>query len=344
MTNLPLLLIIVKWLLIAAAIAVTVVVLVLEIGSRMSMDTDYTHTRKTGALAEFSPHSESGLVRIATKDYEFRARVAGFNTPEGEDKPAVILLHGFPVTSAMWDPLIEPLTEAGYRVLAFDQRGYSPGARPGDISDYAVEQLIGDVIAVADAAGLEQFHLVGHDWGAIVGWGTVMTYPQRVLSWSALSIAHPAAFSEALRTDPDQRSRSRYIMLFATPWLPEALFSFKDFTILKGVWSNMPDSARAEYLQVFSEPGALSGAFNWYRAMVGGVDSDGALATRVATPTLFIWGKHDIAAGRWAVEAQAHYMVGPYELIELDAGHWLMEDHPLVVTEAIIQHLQAVEQ
>jgi pimeloyl-ACP methyl ester carboxylesterase len=177
-----------------------------------------------------------------------------------------------------------------------------------------------------------------------VGWGTVMTYPQRVLSWSALSIAHPAAFGEALRTDPDQRSRSRYIMLFATPWLPEVLLSFKDFTILKGVWPNVPDSTRAEYLEVFSEPGALSGAFNWYRAMVGGFDSDGALATEVTTPTLFIWGNEDIAAGRWAVDAQAQYMAGPYEFIELDAGHWLMEDHPRVVTEAIIQHLQAVEQ
>jgi pimeloyl-ACP methyl ester carboxylesterase len=332
---------IVKWLLITVAIVLTVVVLVLEIGSRMSLDSDYTHTRKTRTLAEFSPHSESGLVRIATEDYEFRARVAGFDSA---DRPAVILLHGFPVTSAMWDPLIEPMTAAGYRVLAFDQRGYSPGARPGDVADYAVEKLVNDVIAVADAAGLEQFHLVGHDWGALVGWATVMTYPQRVLSWSALSIAHPAAFSEALRTDPDQRSRSRYIMLFATPWLPEALLSFGDFTILKGAWSGAPDSARAEYLEVFSEPGALSGAFNWYRAMVGGFDSGGALAIRVATPTLFIWGNHDIAAGRWAVDAQAAYIVGPYEFIELDAGHWLMEDHPRVVTEAIIQHLQAVEQ
>jgi pimeloyl-ACP methyl ester carboxylesterase len=332
---------IVKWLLITAAIALTVVVLVLEIGSRMSMDTDYTHTRKTGTLAKFSPHSESGLVRIATEDYEFRARVAGFDSA---DRPAVILLHGFPVTSAMWDPLIEPMTAAGYRVLAFDQRGYSPGARPGDVADYAVEKLVNDVIAVADAAGLEQFHLVGHDWGAVVGWATVMTYPQRVLSWSALSIAHPAAFSEALRKDPDQQSRSRYIMLFALPWLPEALFSFDDFAALKAIWSNMPDDARAEYLAVFSEPGALTSAFNWYRAMVGGFDGAGTLATELVTPTLFIWGNHDIAAGRWAVDAQAQYMAGPYEFIELDAGHWLMEDHPRVVTEAIIQHLQAVEQ
>jgi pimeloyl-ACP methyl ester carboxylesterase len=334
----------VKWLLIALALTLAAIALVLEIGSRMSMDTDYTHTSATRALPEFSTDSPSGLVRIATDGLEFRARVAGFDTADSRERPAVILLHGFPVTSAMWDPLIKPLTEAGYRVLAFDQRGYSPGARPGDVADYTVEQLVNDVIAVADAAGLEQFHLVGHDWGAIVGWGTVMTYPQRVLSWSALSIAHPAAFSEAQRTDPDQRSRSRYIMLFATPWLPEALFSFKDFALLKSIWSNMPDSARAEYLEVFAEPGALSAAFNWYRAMVGGFDSDGALATEVTTPTLFIWGNEDIAAGRWAVDAQAQYMAGRYEFIELDAGHWLMEDHPRVVTEAIIQHLQAVEQ
>ena len=270
--------------------------------------------------------------------------MAGFDSVNSGDKPAVILLHGFPATSAMWDPVVTPLTQAGYRVLAFDQRGYSPGARPDGVDDYAVDRLVGDVIAIADAAGLERFHLVGHDWGAVVGWATVMTHPQRVLSWSALSIAHPAAFSEALRKDPDQRSRSRYFILFATPWLPEALFSFSDFTMLKSVYSHLPDDAQAKYIEVFSEPGALTGAFNWYRAMAGGFDNDGALATEVATPTLFIWGNDDIAAGRWAVDAQAQYMVGPYKLIELDAGHWLMEELPQIVTGAIIQHLQAVEQ
>ena len=335
---------IVKWLLIAIAATLAVIALVLEIGSRLSMDTDYTHTRETRALPEFSPQSPSGLVRITANGFEFRARVAGFDTDDADEKPAVILLHGFPVTSAMWNPLIKPLAEAGYRVLAFDQRGYSPGARPAKVSDYAVDQLVGDVIAVADAAGLQQFHLVGHDWGAIVGWGTVMIYPQRVLSWSALSIAHPAAFSEALRTDPDQQARSRYFILFAMPWLPEALFSFNDLAMLKGAWSRMPAGATAEYIEVFSEPGALTGAFNWYRAMAGFSGSDTSLAMEVATPTLFIWGNHDMAAGRWAVEAQAQYMVGPYQEVELDAGHWLMEDEPQVLTGAIIRHLEAAGQ
>ena len=331
-----------KWVLILIAILVIGLVTLLETGSRLSVDRDYSHSQNTEALPEFSSQTQSGLVRIAANGYEFRARIAGFGQADGAaDKPAVILLHGFPVSSAMWIELMEPLARAGYRVLAFDQRGYSPGARPGDVDAYTVDKLSDDVIAVADSVGLEQFHLIGHDWGAVIGWTTIMRHPPRVLSWTGLSIAHPAAFSAALEYDPDQKSRSRYFMLFITPWLPEALFSFNDFKMLKGVYSNMSAQQREEYLALFSEPGALTAALNWYRAMTVSLNSVGDLAIEVTTPTLFIWGNNDQAVGRWGVEAQEQYMSGPYELIELDAGHWLMEDYPREITAAVLQHLAA---
>lgn len=326
----------IKWLGITIAVVLVSLVLMLEIGSRMSLDQDYTHRRETKSLPVLGIDSGSGLVQISANGHQFRARVAGFEQP---DKPAVILLHGFPVTSAMWIELIDPLVAAGFRVLAFDQRGYSPGARPEQVGEYTVPKLTSDVIAVADAAGLERFHLVGHDWGSVVGWSTVLQHPGRVLSWTGLSIAHPTAFTDALENDPDQGSRSAYFLLFQTPWLPEALFSVNDFWALRGGYSNMSSLQQSEYISVFSEPGALTGSLNWYRAITMSIQNRDQLSPEIRTPTLFIWGNNDQAVGRWAVEAQAQYMKGPYHVIELDAGHWLLEDNPDRVINAVVEHV-----
>ena len=175
-------------------------------GAQMSLDRSYAHTKAAAQLRDFADSDADGVVRIATSRGDFRARIAGFQ--DSGERPLVVLLHGFPVTSAMWIDLIAPLSQAGYRVVAFDQRGYSPGVRPQAVSEYAVPQLVADVFAVADAAGGGPFHLVGHDWGAAVGWGTVLTDPSRILSWTPMSIAHPSAFQAALETDPDQQSRA----------------------------------------------------------------------------------------------------------------------------------------
>jgi pimeloyl-ACP methyl ester carboxylesterase len=264
---------------------------------------------------------------------EFRARIAGSH---GD---GVILLHGFPVTSAMYEPLLAAAAEGGYRVVAFDQRGYSPGARPAGSEHYAVGDLVGDVLAVADAVGFERFHLVGHDWGSAVGWSLVLAEPERVLSWTALSIPHPEAFRAALNSDPDQQRRSRYFRLFATPWLPEVLFTFNGLALLKSaVYAPMLGSQRDEYLRVFSEPGALTAALDWYRALSRSSEQNSAAPAAVATPTLFVWGNQDPAVGRVAVAAQRGYMRGPFREIELDAGHWLLEENGPRVIDAVIAH------
>ena len=121
------------------------------VSARMSLDEGYAHTQATAELPLLGADLSEGLVRIPTDRGEFRARIAGF---QGEqERPLIILLHGFPVTSAMWLELIPPLAEAGYRVVAFDQRGYSPQVRPDGTANYAVPELVSDVFAVADAVG-----------------------------------------------------------------------------------------------------------------------------------------------------------------------------------------------
>ena len=83
-------------------------------------------------------------------------------------------------------------------MVAFDQRGYSPLARPENLDSYQISEITKDMFAVADVIGAEEFHLIGHDWGAVVGWSAVLSNPSRITSWTALSFPHPAAFGDSL--------------------------------------------------------------------------------------------------------------------------------------------------
>ena len=305
---------------------------VLWLGATTSLDRSLSHSAATTSLPTF-PDQSDGLVLINTDNQIFRARVAGF----GGERGNVILLHGFPETSIMWIPLIEAVAQAGYQVVAFDQRGYSPGARPEETTAYTIEELAQDVLDVADVVGFETFHLVGHDWGSGVGWNLVLTEAARLKTWTSLSIPHIASFGAAIAGDADQQQRSSYMILFRAPWLPEQLFAFNDFDLMRTVmYSEHGDAQVEEYLSVFSEPGALTGALNWYRA--AGFDAP-VPDLNVKLPYLFIWGNQDPAVGRAAVEGQQQYISGAFRELELDAGHWLMETHAELVVPAVLSHL-----
>lgn len=335
-----------KYALVALVALPVVALLVLWVGAAISLDRSGSYTNNAGQLPILAEQS-SGLVRIAANDMEFRARVAGFGPDEGS-AGNVILLHGFPETSIMWEPLVAALAEADYRVVAFDQRGYSPGARPEDVSEYVMPQLIGDVMAVAAVAGFETFHLVGHDWGSAVGWATTMALPAKVQSYNALSIPHIAAFGEAIADEnSEQRQKSGYMAFFATPWLPERVFAFDGFDILKtSLYTDHSETTVAEYLALFAEPGALSGALNWYRAGGLRVASDGGdnsdqLDPNISLPVQFIWGNQDAAVSADSVALHRPYLKGTYREVELEAGHWLMEEQTSVVVERVVDFIRS---
>jgi len=136
------------------------------------------------------------------------------------DGDAIVLLHGFPLSSIMWQPMLDATAAKGYRVIAFDQRGYSPNARPSGQEAYQIDHLVSDVIAVADQVEFDTFHLVGHDWGAGVGWKTTMDFPERVHTLTALTIPHIGVFFDAILNHPEQKKRSDYIGILQTPILP----------------------------------------------------------------------------------------------------------------------------
>ncbi|MCC7362824.1 MAG: alpha/beta hydrolase [Dehalococcoidia bacterium] len=274
---------------------------------------------------------------ITVNGMTFRCREAG------ESGEPVILLHGFPETSHMWTQLLPELVAADYRCLAPDQRGYSPKARPEGKENYQTDLLAKDVIDLADAWGVDKFHLIAHDWGAGVGWRVVMTYPERVQSWTALSIPHPASYGRAFRDDPDQQEKSQYIFFFQEPGVAEAAFAANDWEMLRNIWAASDDEEKREYVAQFTEPGAMTAALNWYRGSFGMREDPGNMADaerKVATPTLTIWGNGDQAVGRATTLAQTDYMTGYNKFVELDAGHWLIQERFDDVKGEILAHLR----
>lgn len=268
------------------------------------------------------------IQEIQANGMVFRCRVCG--KPDGEP---VILLHGFPESSAMWVQAMGLLAEKGYRCLAPDQRGYSPGARPKDKWAYAMDQVASDVIALADALGFERFHLVGHDWGAGCGWTVVQLFPERLLSWTALSLPHMAAFGKAIQTVPEQKRKSRYMAFFQLPVLPElALGSWA----LERVWKQAGDEV-ADYRTLFKPYAARKAVLNWYRAARRRTVTYGD----VRVPTLFIWGNQDEVIGRAGAQDTRRFMKGEYTFVELDAGHWLPREEFDQVMGEIAWHLES---
>ena len=327
-----------SWLAIAASLIVLLplgALVVLWVGASASLDWRYTHSAQTSVLPTVHAPSAS-LIRIPAGEHVFRARRAGVGGSRGN----LILLHGFAESSAMWQPLIERAAGAGYRVVAFDQRGYSPGARPQGTHNYTVESLAKDVRQVAEAVGFDTFHLVGQGWGARAGWRLLHTDPNRVVTWTALSNPHPAAFAKALNDDPDQRSRARYAELLKIPWLPEQILAFNNFEILRNtLWAQYGAQQIGEYEAILAEPGALRAAANWFRAPAAPPSAPLSEATPL-TPALLIWGTQDaLLAPSTMLAHRALSQAAAWKELELDGGNRLLSSHAPLVTAAILEHL-----
>ena len=255
---------------------------------------------------------------------------------------AVVLLHGFPQDSRCWSEVTPTLHRAGLRTLAPDQRGYSPGASPTDVSAYRVSTLAADVLAVMDAAGVASAHVVGHDWGGAVAWYLGAHHADRVDSLTVLSTPHPAAMAHAM-TRSLQPLRSWYTVAVQVPVLPELLLARTLEPALR--LSGLPAHLARQYGQRFASPSALHGPLAWYRAAGRRppwqvLDGVGAGSGDVAVPTTYVWGQHDPALGRAAAQATRDHVSGDYLFVELDAGHWLPELHPDEVAGAVLDRVR----
>ena len=271
---------------------------------------------------------------------EYRRTVADqqltFDVTDGGPPDAAevaVLLHGFPQDRTSWNAVAAGLHAAGVRTLAPDQRGYSPRARPGGRSAYRLSELVADVVALVDAAGLQRVHVVGHDWGGAVAWALAARHPDRVASLTVLSTPHPRAMMQAVRHST-QGLKSWYMLLFQLPLLPEALLAP---TLERSLTRSGLSAASARHSAELMRAGALGPALGWYRALPASLREKAA--RRVTVPTTYVWGSRDFALGRTAAEATADGVTGPYRFVELDAGHWLPEERADDVVAAVLERV-----
>ncbi|MET8123870.1 alpha/beta fold hydrolase [Micromonospora sp. NPDC005291] len=269
-------------------------------------------------------------MRVDARGFTFEVTTGG-----PADGVPVLLLHGFPQHSGEWDDVVPALHAGGLRTYALDQRGYSPGARPTAVADYRIPELVADVVAVLDALGLDAVHLVGHDWGAIVAWAVAAQHPDRVRTLTGVSVPHPAAMAHALATDGQQKARSSYIALFRKPGKAEKVLLAWNATALRKLLGGVGDASRVDrYANPMREPGALTVALNWYRAMSR---ADLAAVGPVAVPTTYVWSDRDVAIGRTAAEACAANVTGDYRFVQLTGvSHWIPDAAPGLLAEAIL--------
>lgn len=259
-----------------------------------------------------------------------------------QDAPAertVMLLHGFPQTSAAWRDVTARLHEQGFRTLALDNRGVSPMARPSRRSDYRIEHLVDDVVALLDAAGLAQANVVGHDWGGAIAWGLAQRHPERVRTLTVLATPHPAAMFWAT-THSTQALKSWYMGPLILPFVPEVGLTW----LLRAVGMrnlDLPREQEREYVRALTQLGAVSGAVGPYRALPTMLlrGRSQRPANEIVVPTTYVWGNRDVALGRAAAEHSAEYVVADYRFVELDADHWLPEKQPERVTEEIVRRV-----
>lgn len=274
-----------------------------------------------------------GYTHIAANGLSFAVNTRG-------DKSAtpVILLHGFPESAVMWDKFMDELAANGFYAIAPNQRGYSAGARPADIEQYELKYLTSDVVAIADALNIEKFHVIGHDWGAAVGWQVSAEHPDRVLSYAAISVPHVDAFGKAYREDESQFESSAYIRFFQKATLPEFMMAKNDYERLKSIWSQHDEIEIAHYVDILSQENALTSAINWYRANFP-IFTNGTDIGHVNVPITFIWGSQDHALKRSGVDDTKNYVDGEYRFIEMDAGHWIIQENYPELTAHLFDHL-----
>ncbi len=280
--------------------------------------------------------------------------------------PAVLMLHGFPDSSNLWRHQIPAVVSAGYRVIAPDLRGFGRSSKPTKPADYAFPLLAGDVLGILVQLGVGRFHLVGHDWGAVLAWllGAFMSQPQtpetlaamppaiattllgarvrpELQSLVAMSVGHPRSYKDASLL---QREKSWYILFFQFARAEGAL-EHNDYHLLRE-WSGRHGEAD-QWVAHFKRdaPANLRAALNWYRVNAHPehsiADDDAIPLIRVRT--MGIWSSGDLHQTEAPMRTSDRF-VDPragwtYEKVDL-AGHWMQLDRPDRINALLLQWLQ----
>jgi len=258
------------------------------------------------------------------------------------DGPPVILLHGFPEFWRGWINQIEPLAQAGYRVIVPDQRGYNLSAVPPQVKSYRISELSKDIVGLMDSRDIKSCFLVGHDWGAAVAWNVALTFPQRVAKLGILNVPHPAVMMNFLKKNPRQMLKSWYIAFFKIPYLPDWLIKRKNFAV---AIRSLQQSSRVgtfsasdilEYQKAWRNSNGMTGMINWYRALLR-FPTQLPDDIHLHMPVRILWGKRDRFLSYQMAAASAQLCDQVEVTLFENASHWVQHEESLAVSQSLIQ-------
>jgi pimeloyl-ACP methyl ester carboxylesterase len=253
--------------------------------------------------------------------------------------PLVVLLHGFPEFWYAWRRQLQALADAGFRVVAPDQRGYNLSDKPAAVAAYGTARLVEDVVAVIRAFGADKAFVVGHDWGAGVAWSLAMEHPEMVARLVVLNGPHPERLLHAMQK-PVQLVRSWYMFFFQLPWVPEEIAQLDGYELLLTPLREEPTHPEAfgrddlaRYAEAYAQPGALTAMINWYRAVFRGKRVD---TRRTEVPALVVWGEKDRHLGREIATPSPDLVPNARVVFVPEATHWVQHDAPGLVNDELI--------
>jgi pimeloyl-ACP methyl ester carboxylesterase len=294
--------------------------------------------------------------------------------------PVVVLAHGFPELAYSWRHQIPALAEAGYHVLAPDQRGYGGSSRPEAIEAYNIHELTADIVGLLDDVGAERAVWIGHDWGAPVVWHAPLLHPDRVAAVAALSV--PALPRSQVAPTKAWRKlfgeNFFYILYFQEPGVADAELGGDPARTMRRMMGGLTTSGGAEamvkmatpgpegfidrlpepdglpdwisqaeldhYISEFSRTG-FTGGLNWYRNFDRNWETTAELdGAKIAVPCLFMAGTADPVLAFTSTDRASEVISGPYREVMIEgAGHWLQQERPKEVNAALLEFLDGLE-
>jgi pimeloyl-ACP methyl ester carboxylesterase len=254
----------------------------------------------------------------------------------GTGRP-VVLLHGFPDSGRLWRHQVPALAEAGFQVVVPDLRGYGRSGQPEPVDAYSLPLLAGDVLAVLAELGIDQAHVVGHDWGAALAWVLGSLAPGNVDHLVTLSVGHPATFRRTL----EQLEKSWYMLLFQFPGIAESWLTQDGWANFRS-WGQHPDADAV--IAELEANGSLTPGLNWYRANVPPESWAGPplQLPPIQAPTMGVWSTGDFALTETQMTDSAENVAGTWRYERLEGpGHWMQLDAPDQVNALLLDFLPA---
>lgn len=258
----------------------------------------------------------------------------------GTGDETVLLLHGWPDDGTLWRYQVKALSDAGYRVICPDMLGYGQSDRPQDLSRYTFVSRVEDLLELLDYLGVAEVHCIAHDYGSIVGWDLAATHPNRLKTYTALSVGHLAAFLDVSH----EAMRHNWIYLFNVHHLAPAIYRANAGQFLRSLLQSHPDVDQiVSHLLHADDPSYIS---LWERAnplpeyMLAFLEGRLPEPPIVKVPTLGIWSSQDdflleaqMKNSDTFVEAEWRY-----ERIE-GANHWFMLERPEETNRLLLEWL-----